>query len=160
MKGGTLRNVVFGVQDSLVSTVGLVSGVASAQVGRSTLLLTGFVLVAVEAFSMAVGSFLSDASERELRMHRDVRLGSSVWGGFVMLVSYLAAGFLVLAPYLLLPDGGAFGWSIAVSLVALFVLGAASGRLAGLPVVRRGIRMALLGGIATLLGIWVASLVR
>jgi VIT1/CCC1 family predicted Fe2+/Mn2+ transporter len=49
-----LRNFIFGVEDSLVSTVGLLSGVAVAGVASRTILLTGVVLIFVEAFSMAV----------------------------------------------------------------------------------------------------------
>ena len=52
-----LRNFIFGVEDSLVSTVGLLSGVAVANVDQATIFLTGMVLIFVEAFSMGVGSF-------------------------------------------------------------------------------------------------------
>ena len=56
-----LRNTVFGVEDSLVSTVGLLSGIAATgSVSKSFILLTGIVYISVEAFSMAVGSFLSE----------------------------------------------------------------------------------------------------
>ncbi len=60
-----LRNFVFGVEDSLVSTVGLLSGVAAAGVETKTIVLTGVVLIIVEALSMAVGSYLSEYSVEE-----------------------------------------------------------------------------------------------
>ena len=55
---GYLRAFVFGVEDSLASTVGLLSGIAIAGAGRETILMTGIVLIFVEAFSMAIGDFL------------------------------------------------------------------------------------------------------
>ena len=57
-----IRNFVFGVEDSLVSTVGLLSGVAIAGVEQKYIFITGLILIFVEAFSMAVGSFLSEES--------------------------------------------------------------------------------------------------
>jgi len=60
-----LRNFVFGVEDSLVSTVGLLSGIAAAGVAQKDILVSGVVLIFVEAFSMAVGSFLSEEFAEE-----------------------------------------------------------------------------------------------
>lgn len=159
MKEGALRNAVFGVQDSLVSTVGLISGIASVGISRSALLLTGFVLVFVEAFSMAIGSFLSDVSAREYRERHAVQSGPSIFGGIVMLISYIVAGLIVLMPYQLVSGDSAFGLSIILSLITLFLLGIVSARSSSLPVLNRGIRMIVLGGLAILLGIGVAHII-
>ena len=43
-----LRAFVFGVEDSVASTVGLLSGIAIAGVARETILLTGAILILVE----------------------------------------------------------------------------------------------------------------
>jgi VIT1/CCC1 family predicted Fe2+/Mn2+ transporter len=155
VREGFLRNFIFGVEDSLVSTVGFVSGVASAHVERSTILLAGGILVAVEAFSMAVGSFLSDESVREWRQKGLVSAASSLAGSGVMFASYLVAGVMVLAPYALWP-GRAILISILISLVLLFFLGVISARAAGLPEMFRGFRMAVIGGSAIFLGVLVA----
>ena len=74
MKGGTLREklaqsvreVVFGLEDSLVSTLGTVSGVAVGSGDAYVVVLSGIVLVFVEAVSMAAGSYLSSKSTKEL----------------------------------------------------------------------------------------------
>ena len=52
------RNFVFGVEDSLVSTVGLLSGISIAGVTNKTIIMTGVILIFVEAVSMGAGSFL------------------------------------------------------------------------------------------------------
>ncbi len=154
---GLLRNIIFGVEDSLVSTVGFVSGIAVASVERSTIILSGLILVCVEAFSMGVGSVLSEESVREARVRRSVRWGPALAGGFVMFISYILAGAFVLAPYWFHGVGRALSESVAISLALLFLLGASSARLTGLPVMSRAIRMMVVGGLAILLGIFVGQ---
>lgn len=156
MKEGFLRNVVFGVEDGLVSTLGFVSGIATAGVQSPTLLLAGTVLIFVEAFSMAAGSFLSDESVRELRRRGNVSIIPSAVGGVVMFLAYLAAGALVLAPYAIAYPSRALPWSVGLSLGALFMLGIFSAREARVSLLNRGIRMVVIGGMAIALGIFVA----
>ena len=60
-----MRNFVFGAEDSLVSTVGLLAGVATAGVLQKEIIISGVVLIFVEAFSMSVGSFLSERTTEE-----------------------------------------------------------------------------------------------
>src|SRR3989344_3322331 len=88
-----LRNLVFGVEDGLVSTVGLLSGIAIAGVERDTIFLTGMVLIFVEAFSMAAGSFLSEFSAEEYALQREVSGRTPFFNGLIMFWSYLLAGF-------------------------------------------------------------------
>jgi vacuolar iron transporter family protein len=61
-----IRDLVFGLEDSLVSTLGVVIGMAAGTADRELVILSGLVLVAVEAVSMAAGSFLSSKSHREM----------------------------------------------------------------------------------------------
>lgn len=154
---GLLRNIIFGVEDSLVSTVGFVSGIAVASVERTTIILSGLILVCVEAFSMGVGSTLSEESVQEARVRRSVRWGPSLMGGLVMFISYILAGAFVLAPYWFHDVARALSESVAISLGLLFLLGAISARLTGLPVLSRAIRMMVVGGFAILLGIFVGQ---
>lgn len=61
--GAVIREAVFGLEDGMVSTVGAVLGMATATGDHFTAVLSGFVIVAVESISMAVGSYLSTKSE-------------------------------------------------------------------------------------------------
>ncbi|MEK7578985.1 MAG: VIT1/CCC1 transporter family protein [Patescibacteria group bacterium] len=150
-----VRNVVFGVEDSLVSTVGLVSGIASAGIARETILMTGVVLVVVEAFSMAVGALLSENAVEEAEVHREVSLKGSVVGALTMFLSYLVAGTLVIIPYLIAPTETAFVASVVISLLALFLLGLVSAGISKIHPVKKGIMMVLIGGCAIGVGILV-----
>lgn len=153
-----IRNFIFGVEDSLVSTVGLVSGVAVAGVDKSTIILTGLVLIVVEALSMGVGSLLSESSTQELVFRKRSSLRLPVVGGLIMFVSYFVAGFIPLAPYAFLDVAQAFPLSIVLSILTLFLLGYVSARMFQGRPVRSGLRMLILGGLAigagALIGYW------
>ena len=60
-----LRAAVLGANDGLLSTAGLVMGVAAATTDRSALLIAGVAGVSAGAFSMAVGEFVSVSTQRD-----------------------------------------------------------------------------------------------
>lgn len=61
-----LRELVFGLEDGMVSTLGAITGIAAATANHFTVVLAGFVIIAVESISMAVGSYLSSKSVRAI----------------------------------------------------------------------------------------------
>ncbi len=68
-RSGTLRAVIFGVSDGLVSNLALVMGVAGANAtigGGNFVLLAGIAGLLAGAFSMAAGEYISMQSQREL----------------------------------------------------------------------------------------------
>jgi VIT1/CCC1 family predicted Fe2+/Mn2+ transporter/rubrerythrin len=66
-RSGTLRAVIFGVSDGLVSNLSLVMGVAGASSGQgSFVLLAGIAGLLAGSFSMAAGEYISMQSQREL----------------------------------------------------------------------------------------------
>jgi VIT1/CCC1 family predicted Fe2+/Mn2+ transporter/rubrerythrin len=66
-RSGTLRAVIFGVSDGLVSNLALVMGVAgAARAQGSFILLAGIAGLLAGAFSMAAGEYISMQSQREL----------------------------------------------------------------------------------------------
>lgn len=159
-----LRTVVFGVTDSLVSTVGLLAGIDISGVPHTTIVLTGLIYGFVEAFSMAVGNFLSEESAEEYATRTEAVGRSAIGAGVVMFVAFVLASLIPLAPYIL---SNAFtnAWeplaaSVVASIVALYILGLISGRLARLPMHKRGLRMALLGGAAILIGALVGLVLK
>eukprot|EP00192_Tetraselmis_astigmatica_P019283 CAMPEP_0117674278 /NCGR_PEP_ID=MMETSP0804-20121206/14946_1 /TAXON_ID=1074897 /ORGANISM="Tetraselmis astigmatica, Strain CCMP880" /LENGTH=259 /DNA_ID=CAMNT_0005483123 /DNA_START=148 /DNA_END=927 /DNA_ORIENTATION=+ len=64
-RGGWLRAGVMGATDGLVSTAGLMMGVAGSVSDRETLLISGFAGLVAGALSMAVGEFISVSSTRD-----------------------------------------------------------------------------------------------
>lgn len=61
-----IREVVFGMEDGMVSTLGAVTGIAAATGDHFTVVLSGLIVVAVESVSMGVGSYLSNKSEFDI----------------------------------------------------------------------------------------------
>lgn len=154
-----IRNFVFGVEDSLVSTVGLLSGIAVGGVERSQIILTGIILLFVEAFSMAMGSLLSEQSAQEYLSRKEVSMGASATDSIIMFASYLLAGLVTLAPYFAMDAKQALPISISLSLSALFLLGVVSAKLFGINILKSGIRTFAMGGIAILVGVLVSFFV-
>lgn len=152
-KAGYLRNFVFGVEDSLVSTVGLLSGVAATGSASRVIFTTGVILIFVEALSMAIGSFLSENSAEEFAKHREEPLSISLPDASIMFVSYFLSGFIPLFPYLFFPTSFALPLSIFSSLFALVILGVVSSKFSRTSLWKGALRMALLGGVAIAAGV-------
>jgi VIT1/CCC1 family predicted Fe2+/Mn2+ transporter len=64
--GGSLRAAVFGVNDGLISNLGLVMGIAGTSAEPRFVLLAGVAGLLAGAFSMAAGEYVSVKSQREL----------------------------------------------------------------------------------------------
>ena len=156
-----VRNFIFGVEDSLVSTVGLLSGVAVGGLPKNEIILTGIVLIFVEAFSMGVGSYLSENSAEQFLTKSDKKANAiSVPGALIMFFSYFASGFIPLAPYLVFEVSAAFWVSILFSITALFTLGVVSANIFKISLIKQGVRMAVIGGIAIAVGALVGTFVH
>lgn len=148
-----LKNFLFGVEDSLVSTVGLLAGVAAGGVSRSAIITTGLVLIVVEGFSMGIGSFLTEETAEEMtgEVVKDWR---ALGGGLTMLFSYIIAGLIPLSPYFFLSHGLAMPVSIAFSLAGLFGLGLGTSLYFHHPhPLMRSFKMLILGGLAVGVGV-------
>lgn len=214
-----IRDIVFGLEDGLVSTLGVLTGIASGTNDHFVVILSGFVLVIVEALSMGVGSFLSSQSERDMqqRQYKDLKklanhdpqaaeallvkhyqsiglsqsqiesclkvieknkgvlakelgiyhLGmgaandnNTTWiNGVLMFCSYIVGGGVPILPYFLLPVPQALVVSIPLTVIALFILGAAKGKLTYKNWLSSGLQMAILSCSAALLGFLVGKLV-
>jgi VIT1/CCC1 family predicted Fe2+/Mn2+ transporter len=63
---GNVRAAVFGANDGLVSNLALVLGVAASGAAGDALVMTGLAGLLAGAFSMAVGEYVSVASQRDL----------------------------------------------------------------------------------------------
>lgn len=62
----SIREIVFGAQDGLVSTFAVIAGLVAAGFGRQVVLLGGAVAAIAGVLSMSIGVFLSSRAERQL----------------------------------------------------------------------------------------------
>ena len=128
----SVREIIFGLEDSLVSTMGAVTGIAIGTGNRTVVILSGIVILAVEATSMAAGSFLSTESE-ELLENKTSKTAhkQSLKASVTMFVSYISGGILPLVPYFLLPTNQAVVPSIVLTVLALALVGLWAGKITG-----------------------------
>ena len=61
-----IREFVFGIQDGLISTVGLLAGVQGATENNVVVIVTGFTAMFSGAISMAAGSYLSSLAQKDI----------------------------------------------------------------------------------------------
>ena len=61
-----IREFVFGIQDGLISTVGLLAGVQGATENNIVVIVTGFTAMFSGAISMAAGSYLSSLAQKDI----------------------------------------------------------------------------------------------
>ena len=61
-----IREFIFGIQDGLISTVGLLAGVQGATESSAVVVITGVTSMCAGAISMAAGSYLSSGAEKEI----------------------------------------------------------------------------------------------
>ena len=64
-KGRSIREVIFGMNDGLVTTIGFLAGVTGSISDSRIILLAGMVEVVAGAFSMSIGGYLATKSQRE-----------------------------------------------------------------------------------------------
>src|SRR5687767_10293915 len=63
--GRVIREIIFGVNDGLVTTIGFLAGVTSSIAHGRYILLAGIAEVVAGAISMALGAYLATKSQRE-----------------------------------------------------------------------------------------------
>jgi VIT1/CCC1 family predicted Fe2+/Mn2+ transporter/rubrerythrin len=147
----SIREVVFGAQDGLVSTFAVVAGLAAAGVGPLVVLLGGAVSAMAGVLSMSIGTFLSSRAQRQLyereldRERREIRehQGEEI----AELIAALAARGMARADAAEVARRIARHPDILLSALSIFELGLAPQRL-GAPV-RDALVMAVAFGAAS-----------
>lgn len=148
-----VREVVFGLEDSLVSTSGVVVGIAAGTDDRYLVILSAIVVVIVESLSMAAGTFLSNKSEMEMA-HKTLKttnrksLVDSLYMGF----SYIIGGFISITPFFFFSVRSAIVSVLVLSVSVLFVIGYIKGWAAGTNKWKSGLEMSLVSLTAAALG--------
>lgn len=157
---GFLRNFVFGAEDSLVSTVGLLSGISFAGLEARIVIVSGVILILVEAISMAAGTYLAEDSTNDLAVvdgDKDNQLADSI----VMFFSYLVIGLVPLLPYMAVTEAkNAFFWSVAFSLVGLFLVGMVKGIYVHKHPIVSGLKITGVGAVVIAIAVGVGWLIK
>src|SRR3990170_1776268 len=122
-----IREIVFGLEDSLVSTLGVVTGIAIGTNDKPLVILSAIIVIFVEAVSMAAGTYLSTKSyiEVEEAQHLQAQQESGpIQASLVMGFFYILGGFIPVLSYWIFPLSVAVNVSIVVTGITLFLVGA------------------------------------
>lgn len=151
-----LQSAVFGFNDALVSTTGVIVGVSTGTNDKSIVILAGVVTILVEALSMGAGQYSSSKSIHQLDKVDTFRV--PITSGIIMFISYFLGGLVPLLPILLFPMEYSRDVAIAAALIGLFVLGYYKGKIVKVSPIKSAIEILIIGGIATAIGIVVGNL--
>lgn len=147
---------MFGFNDALVSTTGVIVGVSTGTSNKSIVLLAGVVTILVEALSMGAGQY--SASKAAHQLEKKAKSKVPLTSGIIMFWSYFAAGLVPLVPILAFPMSYSRNVAIVASLVGLFVLGYVKGKVVEVSPIKSAVEILIIGGIATSIGIIVGNL--
>jgi len=164
---GSIREIVFGLEDSLVSTLGTVTGIAAGTQSTYIVILSGLVLIAVEATSMAAGSYLSSktAESAEIEIAKEegkqtVIETTPVRAAIVMGIFYFVGGFVPLFPYFFLTTGSALIPSVVATVAVLFLVGVWSAKQTKREPWKGGVEMVVVSIGAALIGYLIGQVAR
>lgn len=151
-----LQSAIFGINDALVSTTGVMVGISAGTGDKSIIILAGVVTIMVEALSMGSGQYLSLKSAHQYQ--KQSRQKEAIISGIVMYLGYLVGGLVPLISVILLPVEQSSVVAIISVLIGLLVLGYVKGKIVKVSPIRSAIEVFVIGGIATTIGLVVGSL--
>ena len=154
-----LRSGMFGLQDGLVSTTGVVVGISTGISDKSIIVLAALVAVMVEASSMAAGQYSSEKAVHQMDKtgkHTD----SLLLGAIIMFIAYFIGGMFSIIPTLLFRQPEARIIAIGSSFAGLFVAGYIKGKVVDHKPIRSAIELFIIGAVATTIGIIVGFLLK
>lgn len=154
-----LRSGMFGLQDGLVSTTGVVVGISTGVEDKAIIILASLVAVTVEATSMAAGQYSSEKAVHQMDetgKHTD----SLILGATIMFLAYFLGGMVPIIPTLLLPQPDARLVAVIAALVGLFTVGLIKGHFVKTKPLRSATELLIIGGIATSIGLLVGYFLK
>lgn len=154
-----LRSLMFGLQDGIVSTTGVVAGISAGVESKEIVVLAAIVAVSVEASSMAAGQYTSEKAVHQ--MNKDTKHNDSlILGALIMFVSYVIGGSFSIIPTIIFDQPLGRYLAIASSFVGLWLIGYIKGRFVGSAPLRSAIELFVIGGLATLIGLIIGVTLR
>ena len=146
-----LQSAMFGFNDALVSTTGVIVGISTGTGDKQIVILAGIVTILVEALSMGSGQYLSSKSVHQLNKLDTVKV--PIVSGLIMFCAYFLAGLVPLLTIIVTPISYARNAAIVAALFFLLILGYAKGKIVKVSPLRSALEVFIIGGITTAIGI-------
>lgn len=165
-----LPEFVYGGLDGIITTFAIVAGAIGASLSSGIVLILGFANLLADGFSMAVSNYLSGKSQKELHekhKHKEERSMSKkpIKGAYATFISFVIMGFIPLLSFVLgalISDFpiNTFGLAIALTFVALAIVGSVKALVVKKSWIRASIETMTIGGLAALIAFVVGYLLR
>ena len=94
-----VKNITFGVEDSVISISGALLGINAANLKKREVVVSGFIVILVGALSMMYGAFVSDSAYLKSSKENDKSVFRVMYYSLVMFFSYFSVGLLLLSPF-------------------------------------------------------------
>jgi vacuolar iron transporter family protein len=145
-----LRDLVYGANDGIITTFAVVAGVAGASLAPRTVIILGLANLLADGFSMGASNFLAIRSDEAIRAARGEEVSEPfpVRHGIATMTSFVVLGSVPLAPYVLGQVHSQLLAATLMTLVTLFVVGAARALVTHLRWWKAGTEMLLVGAAA------------
>jgi VIT1/CCC1 family predicted Fe2+/Mn2+ transporter len=149
-----IRELIYGANDGIITTFAVVAGVAGGGLALPVVLIIGAANLIADGLSMAVGNYLSIRSHesvleaQELPEEETYPLRHAV----ATFLAFVFAGLVPLLPYMA-PQASAdrFTMSLALTLVAMFAVGASRALITRIVWWKGGLEMLGLGSVVAAL---------
>lgn len=154
-----LRSIIFGFQDSLVSTTGVIAGVSAGTNHKELVILAGIVTITVESLSMGAGQYMSEKAVHQ--MDKTGKHTDNLYiGGILMAFSYFLGGLVPLAPIIIFNLPLSVTLSVFFALLGLFILGFIKAKIVKVNPFKGAVEIFILGGAATAIGLIVGKIFK
>lgn len=150
-----VRSIILGGQDGLVNVLGIVLAVAKATQSKRVILISGLAATFAESISMAAVAYTSAKAGNEYysaRKKRNHEFDHPLRDALVVGFSALVGSIVPLIAFLCWSVFTASWATLIISTVVLFIAGILKGKYTGVPMVRSGVELAVIGMVAAIAG--------
>lgn len=159
-----LPEFVYGGIDGTVTTFAVVSGAVGASLSSSIILILGFANLFADGLSMAVSSYLSSKSDRELNKKKNytkkpIRAATVTFLSFVF-VGFIPLLFFVLSLFNSNLLSNAFLFSSILTGIAFLFVGSVKGFITKRYWVKSGLETLVIGAVVSLIAFLVGYFLR
>jgi VIT1/CCC1 family predicted Fe2+/Mn2+ transporter len=122
-----VRDLIYGANDGIITTFAVVAGVAGASFEARVVVILGFANLLADGFSMGASNFFAIRSDEAVRRSRReaAREPFPARHSVATFLAFVVAGVVPLLSYVLVLRADAFASAVALTLAALFLVGAA-----------------------------------
>lgn len=150
-----VRSIILGGQDGLVNVLGIVLAVAKATHDKRVILISGLAATFAESISMAAVAYTSAKAGNEYyssRKKRNQEFDHPIRDALIVGLSALVGSLVPLAAFVFWNVFTASWATLVISTVVLFVAGILKGKYTGVPLVKSGVELAVVGMVAAIAG--------